>query len=125
LDEWRQNERWAKGGEHAPAGSIGPRTDAFAPSSGNVSGATNQNLSPQPSDPKAEHVESIRVARYRVVVEVALYDRLEPLPGCRHRYVHALLEFLFNFCQLAPHPLAYRVALHRKVSVPVLPADVR
>jgi hypothetical protein len=87
--------------------------------------ATNQNLSPQPSYPKAEHAESIRVARCRVVVEVALYDRLEPLPGCRHRFVHSLLELLFNFCQLPSHSPAYRVALHRKVPVPVLPADVR
>jgi hypothetical protein len=39
--------------------------------------------------------------------------------------VHALTELLLDFCQLRPHPLAYRVALHCKVPVLVLPADVR
>ena len=87
--------------------------------------ATDQKLPPQPSYPKSEHAEGIRVARYRVVVEVALNDRLEPLPGYGHRFVHALPELLFDFCQLPPQALAYRVALHRKVPVPVLPADMR
>ena len=57
--------------------------------------------------------------------EVALYDRLEPLPGCRHRFVHPPPELLFNFCQLPPQAFAYCVTLHRKVPVPVLPADMR
>jgi hypothetical protein len=87
--------------------------------------ATNQDLPPQPSYPKAEHAEGIRVARYRVVVEVALHDRLEPLSGCGHRFVHSLLELLLDFCQLPPQALAYRVALHREVPFPVFPADVR
>jgi hypothetical protein len=32
---------------------------------------------------------------------------------------------LLNFCQLPPQTLAHRVAFHREVPVPVLPADVR
>jgi hypothetical protein len=87
--------------------------------------ATDQNLPPQPGYPKSKHAEGIRVARYRVIVEVALNDRLEPLPGYGHRFVHALPKLPFNFCQLPPHSLAYRVTLHRKVPVPVLPADMR
>ena len=86
---------------------------------------TDQNLPPQPSHPIAEYAEAVGVARYRVVVEVALHDRPEPLPGCRHRFVHALPELLLDFCQLRAHALAYRLALHRKVPVPVFPADVR
>ena len=43
----------------------------------------------------------------------------------RDRVVHALTELLFNFCQLRPQTLAYRMALHRKVAVPVFPADMR
>ncbi len=87
--------------------------------------ATCKNLPPQPGYPKSEHAEGIRVARYRVIVEVALHDRLEPLPGYGDRFMHALAELLFDFCQLPSQALAYRVALHRKVSVPVLPADMR
>jgi hypothetical protein len=60
-----------------------------------------------------------------VIVEVALYDRLEPLTGLRHRLVHALTKLLLNVNQLPPHSLADRVALNRKVPVPVLPADMR
>jgi len=56
----------------------------------------------------------MRVARYRVVVRIALYDRLEPLPGFRHRFVHSLPELLLDFRQLSPHGLAYRVSLYRK-----------
>jgi hypothetical protein len=60
-----------------------------------------------------------------VIVEVALHDRLEPLSGFSHRFVHALPELLLNLSQLPPHTLAYRVTLHRKVPVPVFPADMR
>jgi hypothetical protein len=87
--------------------------------------ATNQSLSPQPSHPEAEYAEAIGVARYRVVVEVALYDRFEPLSGLRDRFVQALTELLFDFSQLRPQALAYRMALHCKVPVPIFPADVR
>jgi hypothetical protein len=39
--------------------------------------------------------------------------------------MHALPELLLNLCQLPAQTLADRLALHRKVPVPVLPADVR
>src|ERR1035437_2906625 len=87
--------------------------------------ATNQNLPPQPSHPPAEYAEAIGVARHRVIVEVASHDRLEPLPGFGHRCVHTLTELLLNVCQLPPHALADRVTLHREVSLPVFPADMR
>ena len=70
-------------------------------------------------------MEAIGVTRYRVIVEVALHDRLEPLSGFSHRLVHALTKLLLNVNQLSPHSLADRVALHREVPVSVLPADVR
>jgi hypothetical protein len=37
--------------------------------------ATNENLSPQPRHPEAEYAETTEIARYCVVVEVALYHR--------------------------------------------------
>jgi hypothetical protein len=39
--------------------------------------------------------------------------------------MHASLELLLEFFKLGSHPLADRLALHHKVPVPVLPADVR
>jgi hypothetical protein len=39
--------------------------------------------------------------------------------------MHAPMELLLDFVKLGSHPLADRLALHHKVLVPVLPADVR
>jgi len=60
-----------------------------------------------------------------VVVEVAVNDRLEPLPGLRHRIVHSPTELLLDFLQLRPHALADRLAPYRERPAPVLPAHVR
>jgi hypothetical protein len=35
------------------------------------------------------------------------------------------MKLLLNFVKLGSHPLADRLALHHKVLIPVLPADVR
>src|SRR5215471_3230152 len=67
----------------------------------------------------AEHVETVGVSRYRVVVEVTLHDRFEPCPGLRNGFVHTLAELLLNLLQLCPHALA-----KKKVNF-VLDADIR
>src|SRR6266404_2359394 len=60
-----------------------------------------------------------------MVVEVALHDRLEPLARLRHRRVPASSELLLDLLQLPPQTLGDRPALHGKVPLPVLPADMR
>src|SRR6266567_7067404 len=45
---------------------------------------------PESKHPIAEHSQTREVSWYRVVVEVALDDRLEPLSGLGHGIVHAL-----------------------------------
>ena len=87
--------------------------------------ATDENLPPQPSNPPAKYVKTIGVARYRVIVEVALHYRPEPFPDFGHRFMHALLELLLNLCQLPPQALADRVTRNREIPVPSLPADMR
>ena len=72
-----------------------------------------------------EFAEAVEVPRYRVVVEVALHHRLEPLAGLGHRIVHTRTELLLNLPQLGPHAFADRLAPHRKSPQPILPADVR
>src|SRR5437867_8941324 len=62
--------------------------------------------------PIPKHTQTREVSRYRVVVEVALYARLEPLSGLGHRIVHALAELLLNRSQLRSHPLADRGPPH-------------
>src|SRR6516162_11527454 len=60
-----------------------------------------------------------------MVEVVALHDRLEPLARLRHRYVPTPLELLLDLLQLPPQALGDRPALHGKVPLPVLPADMR
>src|SRR3954453_15630435 len=66
------------------------------------------------------------MARYRVIVEVALHDRPEPLTRGRNRLVAALGQLLMNGFQLRYHALPCRFAPHREAarfSVPL--AQVR
>src|SRR5215467_4923207 len=76
------------------------------------------------SPPFTQCPESVEVPGYRVVVEVALNDRLEPLTGLRHRTVHSPSELLLDVLQ-PPHALADRLAPYRERPLPVPPAHVR
>jgi hypothetical protein len=63
--------------------------------------------------PISKHAQTREVSWYRVVVEVALHDRLEP-SGLVHESVHALAELLLNLSQLRSHALADRWAPHHE-----------
>ena len=76
--------------------------------------ATAESPPPEPSHPLAKYSEAVGISWYRVIVEVTLHDRLEPLPGFGHRLVHALTELLLNVPQLRHHAFADRLAPHRK-----------
>ena len=69
---------------------------------------------PERKHPIAEYTQALEVSWYRVVVEVALYDRLEPLSGLVHRIMHALAELLLDLTQLGSHTLADRGAPHHE-----------
>jgi hypothetical protein len=63
--------------------------------------ATMKQLrAPQPSQPSPKGPQAVEVPGYRMVVEVALHDRLEPLPRLRHRRVPAPPELLLDLLQL-------------------------
>ena len=87
--------------------------------------ATAESPPPEPSHPLAKYSEAVGISRYRVIVEVALHHRLEPLSGLLRGIVHSLSELMPDRLQLRPHALAAGLALHRKRPIPVLPADVR
>ena len=76
----------------------------------------DQHAPPEPDHPIAECGQAVDVSRYRVVVEVALHDRPEPLARLRHRIMPARAELLLEFLQLRPQALADRLALHGKLS---------
>src|SRR6266852_1450244 len=61
---------------------------------------------PERKHPIPKHPQTRQVSWYRVVVEVALHDRLEPSAGLGHGIVHALAELLLNLSQLSSHALA-------------------
>jgi len=69
---------------------------------------------PESKHPIAEHAQTREVSRYRVVVEVALDDRLEPLSDWGHGIVPALTESLLNLSQLGSQALADRRAPHHE-----------
>src|SRR5260370_12553277 len=85
-----------------------------------VAPATN-GTPPESKHPIAEHAQTLEVSRYRVVVEVALDDRLEPLSGLGHGIVHALTELLLNLSQLGSPALADRRAPHTEAPQHLLP----
>lgn len=84
-----------------------------------------KRMSPMPKNPLPEYAETVEVSRYRIVVEVAPHNRLEPLAGLTHGIVHTRTELLLDLPQLRPHAFADRLAPYREPPPPVLPADVR
>ena len=67
---------------------------------------------PEREHPIPKHARTREVPWYRVVVEVALHDRLEPLAALAHGIVHPLTELLLNLPQLRPQAFADRLAPH-------------
>src|SRR6266849_10147671 len=86
---------------------------------------TDQCPPPEPSHPLSKCAQAVDVSRYRVVVEVALYDRLEPFSRLLDRIVHAFAKLRFDFPHLRPHALPDGLPLNGKLPVPVFPADMR
>ena len=83
-------------------GSIAPPDDAFALNSGSPSGRDGSEPAATAESSGSGNAEAIGVARDRVIVEVTLHDRFEPVSGFAHGFVHALTELLLNFRQLYP-----------------------
>ena len=73
------------------------------------------NSSPPERDhPIPKHSQAFEVSWYRVVVEVALHDRLEPSSGLGHGIMHTLAELLLNLSQFGAHAFADRNAPHHE-----------
>src|ERR1051325_4247628 len=83
-----------------------------------------QCVPPEPQQSMPESSQAADVSRDRVIVEVALHDRLEPFASLTHRIVHAWTKLLFELPQFTPHAFADRQAPHRE-PCSVLPAEVR
>ena len=69
---------------------------------------------PQSQQSVPEHREAFEVSWHRIVVEVALHDRFEPLSRLAHGIMHSLTELLLNLPQLRSHAFADRLTPHRK-----------
>ena len=114
-----------KDGAHAePEAIVGPIC-SFGPS---WAGAFVPGVgvpAPESYHPIAKYAESAQVSRDRVVVEVTLYDRLEPFPRLRRRIVHTHSQLLLDFFQLGCHALGDRFALEGEFLILSLPADMR
>ena len=71
-----------------------------------------QSAPPQCQQSLSEHRETVEVSWYRIVVEVTLHDRLEPLPRLSYGIMHAPMEFLLKLPQFGSRALADRFASH-------------
>src|SRR5687768_11025907 len=81
---------------------------------------------PESGDPPPEGPQGPRIARHRMVVEIPLNNRLEPLPGLGRCLMSALAELLIQGFQLRHHALPRRLTTDCEVarlSVPL--ADMR
>jgi len=58
--------------------------------------ATAESPPPEPSHSLAKYSEAVGISRYRVIVEVALHHRLEPLSGLLCGIVHSLSELMLD-----------------------------
>jgi hypothetical protein len=67
-----------------------------------------QSTPPERKHPIPKHPQTHQVSWYRVVVEVALHDRLEPLSGLGHGIVHTRTELLLKLSKFRSDALAYR-----------------
>src|SRR5215469_16899993 len=81
-------------------------------------------MPPEHKQPVPEQGEASGVTGYRVVVEVALHDRFQPLAGLDQGIVHSLAELRLDALELGPQALADRLASNCKPSQAVLPTDV-
>ena len=71
---------------------------------------------PQHKHSIPKNPQALEVSWYRVVVEVALDDRLKPSSGSGHGIVHTLAQLLLDLSQLASHTFADRGAPYREAS---------
>ena len=81
-------------------------------------------MPPESAESFPKYPQTVEVAWYRVIVEVALHDRLEPLSCFRHRIMPPHRQHLLQFLQLGSHALGYGLALDGKVAFSALPTDV-
>lgn len=96
----------------------GPRDPMFL-------ATASKSTPPEHKHPIPKHPQARKVSWHRIVVEVALYDRLEPTAGLGHGVVHALAKLLLYLSQLGSHALADGRAPHRETPQSILPANVR
>ena len=60
-----------------------------------------QSAPPQCQQSLSEHLKAVEVSRYRIVVEVSLHDRSEPLPRFSYGIMHASMKLLLKLRQFA------------------------
>src|SRR5215469_12250911 len=87
--------------------------------------SATQGAPPERYHSVSQDTQAGKVSRYRVLVEVALYDRPEPFSGLGHGIVHALTELLPNLSQLPSQALADGLAPYHESPQAILPADMR
>ena len=84
-----------------------------------------QSLHPTSLNLLLEDAQRCPIAGYPKIIEVSLQYRLEPRTLLRYRPVPITDQFIPDFFDLGPEPLAHGFAVYCEASVPLLCADVR
>ncbi len=97
---------------------LGPRHSSTLPS-------PSERMQPRPRHVLAERVQAVNIARYGVVVEVALDHAPQPTTDHEDRLVHASHQRLANRLEAGTHLLRRGQSLQLEPAVrPGLPTDV-
>ncbi len=110
-DDWRRSELQDRDGARAVEVAIVDPAQASGSTLSGVAAATKSSL-PPPQQSVPEHGQALEVPWYRVVVEVALHDQLEPSARLGHGIMHVHAKLLLEFSKLGSHALADRRASH-------------
>lgn len=100
-------------------------TPESLPSHARALAAAPNGVHPGPADFGSEHSEPFEIARHGVIVQIALYDALEPRADHFDWRVSSSHQIFPDRFQRRPHPLRHGQPPHNEASVlPALPADV-
>src|ERR1700752_2409752 len=87
---------------------------------------TPKRAEPAPDRLSPKAVQTIHIAGHCMVVEVALYDRLQPPPDLGHRLMPATPKILLQLSELGGESLQNRLPLDDEpAGLPSLPTNVR
>ena len=117
LDAWRQSARSDAGAESWRWEASDDQTQKPSPGHRPALAPAPKRAEPAPKDLSSEGIQTVHVARHRVVVEPALDNRAQPLPELRDWLVPAMPKLRLQRVSFAERRLrmVWRLTMNRPV----------